>query len=68
MNEWRDIRTAPTTDEFRCLVYSREIGQVMVGEWVAGSGYWAEVLGDACEFTDFNRPLTHWMPLPEPPP
>lgn len=70
---WQPIETAPVKDEFRCLVYSREMDAVMIGEWVSGEhfamgdGCWCEVLGDACEYTLFSRPLTHWMPLPEPP-
>lgn len=71
--EWQPIETAPTTDEFRCLVYSREMDEVMIGAWTVGShwesgkGLWSEVTGSEVEWMPFNRPITHWMPLPEPP-
>ena len=60
MSEWQPIETAPT-DGTQVIVYAASChglrGFVSVCHWYIDVGWCVDEL----------RPVTHWMPLPEPP-
>lgn len=62
MSEWQPIETAPTAGIF--LVYmplEREDRKMQVANWRPN----VKVIGGLFSFD--CEPVTHWMPLPEPP-
>jgi len=65
MTEWQPIETAPK-DGRRILVYAETWPEIAVAEWrdkgITLEGWRLH------PFNDIDpEPLTHWMPLPEPP-
>ena len=54
MSKWQPIETAPTDQKI--LVTD---GEMVWTAWSKGGMWWA--------VDDRSGPITHWMPLPEPP-
>ena len=70
MAEWTDVQTGVPTkidwdgESSVNVLVLQESGQILIGFYVADPGLWCDDLGDMLDVED---PVTHWMPLPEPP-
>lgn len=60
MTGWQPIETAPK-DEKEILTY-RGVGLMAVAIWFPEINRWC--VSDGCDIVN----VTHWQPLPEPPP
>jgi hypothetical protein len=75
MSEWRDIRTAPK-DGSIFLAWDATTKRVCVGEWLDATEmdvFFGATIGFAffdffIEQEVFDHEMTHWQPLPTPPP
>ncbi len=64
MSEWQPIETAPK-DGKRLIGFDPSLFGVCLAQWQFGGWHVSEDSQDGNGFDDM--PLTHWMPLPEPP-
>jgi len=65
MNEWQPIETAPK-DGSKILGFDPSLLGIVIAQWDGALGWYVDKcsqdgLGFEC------MPLTHWMPLPNPP-
>ena len=54
------------TSTINVLIYSDD-GAIQTGFWSYEALCWFDYLGNQIEEDEFDRHVTHWMPLPAPP-
>lgn len=65
MAEWVSVKDRMPRYNQHVLTFSPNMAMpIIVGEYY---GYWGEDDDEWYEGWSYNREVTHWMPLPEPP-